>query len=76
MNLGNSRIQILVQGNRFLYKMMRNLAGSIAYAGCGKIAPGSMREILGSRDRRLAGVTAPAHGLYLGRVFYKTKALL
>ncbi len=70
-NLGGGRLQILVQGNRFLYKMMRNLAGSIAYAGCGKIAPESMRGILEARDRRLAGMTAPAHGLYLQRVFYK-----
>lgn len=69
--LDSGRLRIIVQGNRFLYKMMRNLAGSIAYAGCGKIDPSSMADILASRDRRLAGVTAPAHGLYLQHVFYK-----
>lgn len=69
-NLNNGRLRIIVQGNRFLYKMMRNLAGSITYAGCGKIAPETMRDILTARDRRLAGMTAPAHGLYLKRVLY------
>lgn len=68
--LPGRRLRILVQGNRFLYKMMRNLAGSIAYAGCGKINPSTIRDILMSRDRRLAGMTAPAHGLYLQRVLY------
>jgi len=69
--LEKTRVRIVVTGNRFLYKMMRNLAGTIAYAGCGKIAPDSIGDILMSCDRRLAGVTAPAHGLYLQRVLYK-----
>ncbi len=72
---GEERVQILVQGNRFLYKMMRNLAGTLAYVGCGKIAPDSLRAILTARDRRLAGMTAPAHGLYLERVFYAKKGM-
>ncbi len=70
--LGESRMKILVQGNRFLYKMMRNLAGSLVYVGCGKISSSSMVDILHAKDRRLAGVTAPAHGLYLQNVFYES----
>lgn len=67
------RLRILVHGNRFLYKMMRNLVGSIAYVGCGKLAPDAISKILFARDRRLAGMTAPAHGLYLKHVLYSTQ---
>jgi len=66
----NHHVRIIVQGNRFLYKMMRNLAGTIAYTGCGKITADSLSDILLSRQRSLAGMTAPAHGLYLQRVLY------
>lgn len=69
-DLEKGRWKIIVQGNRFLYKMMRNLVGSLVYAGCGKLAPSSMAYILSARDRRLAGMTAPAHGLYLQHVLY------
>lgn len=59
-----------IRGNRFLYKMVRNLVGTLIYVGCGKIAPENIREIIISKDRKLAGITAPAHGLYLHQVFY------
>ena len=58
-----------IQGDRFLYKMVRNLVGTLLYIGCAKI-PGNIETILSSKDRKKAGVTAPAHGLYLNRVFY------
>jgi tRNA pseudouridine38-40 synthase len=60
--------QIAIKGNRFLYKMVRNLVGTLLYIGCGKRA--HLAAILASRDRKQAGVTAPAHGLYLHQVFY------
>ncbi len=60
-----------IRGNRFLYKMVRNLVGTLLYVGCGKLDAHSMQEILESKDRKRAGVTAPAHGLYLHEVFYK-----
>lgn len=62
-----------IRGNRFLYKMVRNLVGTLAYAGCGKIAPEAIPGILAAKDRKLAGITAPAHGLYLHQVFYSLK---
>ncbi|MBU6382841.1 MAG: tRNA pseudouridine(38-40) synthase TruA [Verrucomicrobia bacterium] len=62
-----------IQGNRFLYKMVRNLVGTLVYVGCGKIGIESVGEILASKDRKRAGVTAPAHGLYLHQVFYPLK---
>ncbi len=66
-----NRLQISVQGDRFLYKMVRNLAGTLIYIGAQKLAPDAIPRILASRDRKTAGVTAPAHGLFLSQVFYK-----
>ncbi|MBX7066960.1 MAG: tRNA pseudouridine(38-40) synthase TruA [Parachlamydiales bacterium] len=62
-----------IRGNRFLYKMVRNLVGTLVYVGCGKISPETIPEILASKDRTRAGITAPAHGLYLHQVQYGLK---
>ena len=59
-----------IRGTRFLYKMVRNLVGTLLYIGLGKILPSAMAEILASHDRKKSGLTAPAHGLYLHQVFY------
>lgn len=63
-------ITVDVRGNGFLYNMVRIIAGTLVYAGLGKIAPGGVAEILKSKDRRLAGPTAPACGLFLLEVLY------
>lgn len=68
--LSEGRILICVIGKSFLYKMVRNIAGTLVYIGCGKIALEELPRILESRDRRLSGMTAPAHGLCLKRVSY------
>lgn len=57
-------------GKNFLYKMIRNLVGLIVYAGVGKLEPCSIPAILAARDRRLAALSAPAHGLTLLRQIY------
>lgn len=62
-----------VKGDRFLYKMVRNIVGTLVYIGCGKLAPDSVPLILESRDRKTGGLTAPAHGLHLHQVFYPVK---
>ena len=59
-----------IRGNRFLYKMVRNLVGTLLYIGCGKLS--SISSILASKDRKRSGVTAPAHGLCLHQVFYSS----
>lgn len=66
----HDRLHIAIQGDHFLYKMVRNLVGTLAYIGCGKIPPQKLPSILQSKDRTCAGLTAPAHGLRLSRVFY------
>ncbi|GAB4340331.1 MAG: tRNA pseudouridine(38-40) synthase TruA [Candidatus Abyssubacteria bacterium] len=56
--------------NGFLYKMVRNIVGTLVDVGRGKLMVADMARILGERDRRLAGPTAPAHGLCLVSVKY------
>ena len=59
-----------VQADRFLKQMVRAMVGTLVEVGRGKRSPKNVKEILEARDRRAAGVTAPAHGLYLVRVDY------
>jgi tRNA pseudouridine38-40 synthase len=63
-------IRIEVQADRFLKHMVRAIAGTLVEVGQGKRQPQAMKDILDARDRRSAGITAPAHGLYLLHVEY------
>lgn len=63
-------LTVVIEGDGFLYKMCRGIVGTLIYVGEGKMKPSEIRKILKSRDRRLAGMTAPAHGLALWKVFY------
>lgn len=62
---------VRVEGRGFLRHMVRNVVGTAVDVGAGKIPPERMHELLALRDRRLAGPTAPAHGLFLWRVVYE-----
>jgi tRNA pseudouridine38-40 synthase len=66
----DSDFYIHMQGDHFLYKMARNLAGTLCYIGCNKIALADVPYILKNKKRIAAGVTAPAHGLTLKKVHY------
>ena len=68
-----NRLKIRVSGNKFLYKMVRNIVGTLLYVGCGKLSADEIPAILESKDRTRAGVTAPAQGLVLKEVFYDRK---
>lgn len=63
-------IKITVTGNGFLYNMVRIMAGTLAFCGCGKLKASDMADIIASCDRKRAGITAPAQGLYLTEVYY------
>jgi tRNA pseudouridine38-40 synthase len=63
-------ILIQAEADRFLKQMIRALVGTVVEIGQGKRSSRAMKEILQSADRRAAGYTAPAHGLYLVRVDY------
>jgi len=54
----------------FLRGMVRSIAGTLLEVGSGKIHPYRVREILEAKDRRLAGPTLPARGLYLVSIKY------
>lgn len=65
-------ILIKIKGTSFLYKMARNIVGLLVYVGRGKIPIESVKTILDAKDRTQGGVTAPAHGLSLNKVFYRS----
>ena len=67
----DDRIEFQVHGNGFLYHMVRNVVGTVVNLGAGKNSLEYFLEIFSSCDRKLAGATAPATGLYLKEVFYK-----
>lgn len=64
------RLEIRVTGTNFLYKMVRNIVGSLVDVGKKRIAVSKIPYILASKDRTQAGITAPAHGLNLWRIGY------
>lgn len=63
-------ILMRVEADGFLYHMIRNMAGTLLEVGRGKRKVGEMATILRAKDRRLAGMTAPADGLTLLSVQY------
>ncbi len=63
-------IRITITADAFLRHMCRNIVGTLLLAGRGRIEPGALSRIIESGDRRLAGPTAPALGLFLERVYY------
>ena len=63
-------IEMLVEGNGFLYNMVRILAGTLSGVGTGKIERGAIKRALESGSRLDLGVTAPARGLTLMRIDY------
>lgn len=64
-------VTFTVCGNGFLYNMVRIMVGTLLDLQRGKLEPDAIPAILRSKDRARAGVTAPAEGLCLNRVFYE-----
>ena len=63
----------VIEGDGFLYKMCRGIVGTLVQVGFGKFSPGEIKAMLARADRRAAGMSAPAHGLVLWKVFYSTQ---
>jgi len=59
-----------IRADRFLHHMVRNLVGLLLEIGRGARRPDDVDRILAARDRRAAGMMAPAHGLFLEEVGY------
>jgi tRNA pseudouridine38-40 synthase len=66
-------LTFIIEGDGFLYKMCRGIVGTLVQIGRGKFAVSDLKNMLDARDRREAGMTAPAHGLVLWKVFYRKK---
>lgn len=63
-------IQIDICGNGFLYNMVRIITGTLIEVGRGRIKPEQMENIINSKDRALAGKTAPPQGLMMYDIKY------
>lgn len=68
--LSEGRLSVYVTGNGFLYNMVRIIAGTLVYAGQGKLSVEDVERVLETGDRTLAGKTLPPHGLTLVSVGY------
>ena len=68
-----NKITIRITGNGFLYNMVRIIVGTLIRVGRGFYEPEKVKEILEAKDRKAAGVTAPAHGLMLMEIQYNAK---
>ena len=67
-----AEIVIGVEGDGFLYNMIRILAGTLIAMGSGSMDPESMGDIISALDRTKAGPTAPPQGLTLMQIRYKS----
>ena len=63
-------VDLVIQGDGFLYNMVRTFAGTLRDVGIGKHVPEHVAEVLEVRDRAAAGATIEAGGLYLATVLY------
>ncbi|HMK48716.1 MAG TPA: tRNA pseudouridine(38-40) synthase TruA [Thermodesulfovibrionales bacterium] len=68
-------IRIGIEARGFLRHMVRNIVGTLVEVGRKRLTPEAVKHILDSKDRRLAGQTAPACGLFLERIDYGRTAV-
>lgn len=63
-------LRLEFEADGFLYKMVRNITGTLLETASGKRLPSSIPHLLASKDRKAAGKAAPPHGLFLAKVEY------
>ena len=63
-------IRFEVEAKSFLHHQVRNFVGTLKMVGDGHLEVDDVKRILQAKDRKAAGVTAPAEGLYLSKVWY------
>jgi len=63
-------LTFIIEGEGFLYKMCRGIVGTLVHVGLGKLPDDGIKRMLAKKDRGAAGMSAPAHGLVLSKVFY------
>jgi tRNA pseudouridine38-40 synthase len=65
-----AQLTFIIEGDGFLYKMCRSIVGTLVQVGKGRFSETDIRKILAAENRSAAGMTAPAEGLVLWKVFY------
>jgi len=68
-------VRLEFEGSGFLYKMVRNLVGTLLEVASGKRELEEIQTLLEAKDRRAAGIAAPARGLFLVKVNYAPMSL-
>ena len=66
----DNRLVFRISGNNFLYKMVRNLVGTVVDIGRNRLKIEDIPDIINQKSRIKAGITAPAHGLCLEFIHY------
>jgi tRNA pseudouridine38-40 synthase len=68
-----AQLTFIIEGDGFLYKMCRGIVGTLVQIGYGKFPADIIQSMLAHKDRRTAGMSAPAQGLVLWKVFYSSQ---
>ncbi len=68
-------ITIDVTGDGFLYNMVRIIVGTLVEVGLGRRKPESLKDTIRSKDRKTAGHTAPAEGLYMSKIYFSEEEM-
>mgnify|MGYP001598714194 FL=1 len=68
-----ANLTVIIEGDGFLYKMCRGIVGTLVQVGFGKYTPADVKAMFAKTNRTAAGMSAPAHGLVLWKVFYKSR---
>jgi tRNA pseudouridine38-40 synthase len=66
-----AHLTVIIEGDGFLYKMCRGIIGTLVQCGYGKFSLADVKVMFAKKNRVAAGMSAPAHGLVLWKVFYK-----
>lgn len=70
-HLSDGFLEYIITGNRFLHHMVRIIVGTLLWVGRGKLDADGITELFARKDRRFAGPTAPAKGLFLEHIVLK-----
>ena len=76
LTVSGDEITLVIEGDAFLYNMVRIIAGTLIEIGQGKRDGNAFSEAYETLDRLSLGVTAPPHGLELTKVYYPDEAFL
>lgn len=76
MQFDEGRWVFIITADRFLRNMVRAIVGTLLEVGRGKLEPEAFKQIIDSKNRSEAGMSAPAHALYLAHISYPEEIFL